>query len=1089
MRSRSLASLAAVALVVLTCVVSHAKKADWDVEGSLGPSRTVSFTTDEGTWMNVDVSPDGKQIAFDMLGDIYVMPIKGGTATLLRGGAAFEVQPRFSPDGKYISYTSDKGGGDNVWVMDRDGENPRQVTKEDFRLINNAVWSPDGEYLLAKKHFTSTRSLGAGEIWLYHVSGGSGIQLTKRKNDQQDVGEPSASPDGRYVYFSEDMTPGPRFQYNKDPYAGIYDIRRVDRSNGKVETVVRGPGGAVRPQVSPDGTKVAFVRRVRLESVLFIHNLETGENYPVFDGLTKDQQETWATFGVYPNFAWMPDGKDIVFYAKGKIWRVNIASRAVTNIPFSVNASHTVYEPLRFPQEVSPDTFDAKMIKHTTTSPDGNWLFFSAVGQIWKKRLPNGTPERLTKDKDNWEYWPTFSPDGKYLVYVTFNETDLGAIYRIKPNGSGKKKLTSRPGYYHNPSFSPDGSKVVYQRGGGDNVLGFRHAVDPGLYWLPSNGGESTRIREGGRSARFSADGERIYFVDNVAGRKKAFKSVRLDGGDEVTLLTSQYANRFEPSPDGKWLAFNELFHAYVIPFPIAGREYSLSGKTKSVPIKKVTRDSGTYLHWSSDSEQLCWTLGDEYFTRNLKDCFDWVPGAPDSILPPDTAGVRIGLTLTTDKPKGKIALTNARVITMNGDEVIENGAVLIEDNRIVAVGQLAAMTIPAGEYTEVDCSGKTIMPGLIDVHAHMWHSSSGISPQQSWLYFANLAFGVTTTHDPSNQTESVFTHSEMLKSGRLIGPRVYSTGTILYGADGDFKALTNGIDDAASHLRRMKAVGAFSVKSYNQPRRNQRQQYIKAARDLEMMVVPEGGSFFYHNMTMILDGHTGIEHTLPIAPIYNDVKTLWGQSDVGSTPTLVVGYGGIWGENYWYQKTNVWEHDRLLTFVPRPLVDARSRRRMMIADDDFNHFALAKNCKDLIDAGGKVQLGAHGQLQGLAAHWELWMFAQGGMTNHEALRCATLYGAEYIGLDGDVGSLQPGKLADLIVLDKNPLDDIRNSEFIKYTMINGRLFDAATMNEVGNYNRKRNPFYWEHPGANDAFVWQPGLGFQTNHCGCFNAH
>jgi len=325
-----------------------------------------------------------------------------------------------------------------------------------------------------------------------------------------------------------------------------------------------------------------------------------------------------------------------------------------------------------------------------------------------------------------------------------------------------------------------------------------------------------------------------------------------------------------------------------------------------------------------------------------------------------------------------------------------------------------------------------------------------------------------------------------MLKAGAMVGPRVFSTGTILYGAEGDFKAVVNGYDDALSHLRRMKALGAFSVKSYNQPRRDQRQQIIKAARALEMMVVPEGGSFYYHNMSMILDGHTGIEHTIPIAPIYKDALTLWSSSGTGSTPTLVVGYGGIWGENYWYQKTNVWENEHLLAFTPRPLVDERSRRRMMIPDDDFGHVALAKNVKDLLDAGGRVQLGAHGQLQGLGAHWELWMFAQGGMTNMEALRCATLSGAEYLGLDADVGSLEAGKLADLVVLRANPLDDIRNSESVHYVMVNGRLFDAATMDEIGNHARARRPFYWERPGSSDAFVWRgPAVGFGVGPCGC----
>ncbi|MBI2834429.1 MAG: amidohydrolase family protein, partial [Acidobacteria bacterium] len=239
------------------------------------------------------------------------------------------------------------------------------------------------------------------------------------------------------------------------------------------------------------------------------------------------------------------------------------------------------------------------------------------------------------------------------------------------------------------------------------------------------------------------------------------------------------------------------------------------------------------------------------------------------------------------------------------------------------------------------------------------------------------------------------------------------------------------------------------------------RQMIIKAARETRMMVVPEGGSLFYMDASFVLDGHTGLEHSLPVPNLYRDVVTLFARSGTGYTPTLIVGYGGVEGENYWYQHTNVWENERLLTFVPRQIVDPRSRRRRMVPEDDFNHIRISRGAKKILDAGGSVQLGAHGQLQGLGAHWELWMLQQGGMTPLEALRSATLNGARYLGLDTDIGSLEQGKLADLVVLDRNPLDNIRNSDSVRYAMVNGRLFDANA-DEIGNHPRKRLPFYWE---------------------------
>ena len=315
------------------------KEKKWDVNNPHESWLYNSFQleTTEGTWMNLDVSPDGKTIVFDLLGDIYSMPISGGTTTLLRSGLAYEVQPRFSPNGKYISFTSDAEGGNNIWVMTADGNDAKSITKEKFRLLNNAVWTPDGKSLVARKHFTSTRSVGAGEMWQYPLSGAAGLQLTKRKNDQQDVNDPSISPDGKYLYYAEDMYPGGAFEYNKDPNKQIYVIKQYNFETGETEQITGGPGGAARPVVSKDGKLLAFVKRVRTKSVLYIHELETGKEYPIYENLSKDQSEAWAVFGVYPHFAWMPNNKDIVIWAQGKINRINIESKQIANIPFQVN--------------------------------------------------------------------------------------------------------------------------------------------------------------------------------------------------------------------------------------------------------------------------------------------------------------------------------------------------------------------------------------------------------------------------------------------------------------------------------------------------------------------------------------------------------------------------------------------------------------------------------------------------------------------------------------------------------------------------------------------------------------------------------
>jgi Tol biopolymer transport system component/imidazolonepropionase-like amidohydrolase len=1040
---------------------SKTSEKKWDVNGKHGPTTDIDFETDEGTWISVDVSPDGQNIVFDLLGDIYIMPITGGSANLLAGGPAYEVQPRFSPDGKKISFTSDRDGCDNIWTMDIDGKNLQQITKEKERQTNNAVWSPDGNYLIARKHYRNTRSLGAGEMWMYHIGGGDGVQLTKRRNWEQDAGEPCLSPDGRYLYYSEDVSPGGGFQYNKDPNGVIYVIQRLDLQTGKTEQYINSQGGAVRPQVSPDGKSIAFVKRVRLKTVLFLYDIESGKETPLFDNLNRDAQETWAIFGVHPGFSWTPDSKSIVISAKGHIWEIYVTSKDARQIPFTAHVHQTITDAVRFPQEVAPEKFDVKMLRFVTVSPDQRSVVYTAIGKLYLKNLPDGKPHRVTNDESGFELYPSFSTDGKWIVYTTWNDRETGGVWKVHPDGSGRIKLTTRRGHYVQPRFSPDGTKIVFMRVAGDNLRGTLYSKETGIYWIPSAGGSPSLITEEGSKPTFSRAGDRIFLLSNE-GEKNALISVGLHGEQRRVHFISDNAEEMIPSPDEKWLAIVERFNVYIAVFPTTGQAVTIGPNTTDYPIKRVTRDAGNYLNWSANSKKLYWSLGPELFSRGLARTFAFIDGAADSVQDkPDTSGLYIGFSYPTDNPTGSIALTGATVITMKGDEVLSGATILIERNRIKAIGKSSDVHVP-DDAMKMDVSGKFIMPGIIDVHAHIGTGSDGITPNTHWGYYVNLAFGVTTSHDPSSNTEMVFSNSEMLKAGLMVGPRLYSTGTILYGAEAPFKAIINNYDDAVSHLRRMKAVGAFTIKSYNQPRRDQRQQIIEAARSLKMMVVPEGGSTFFWNMSMILDGHTGIEHSLPVSPLYKDAITLFSKSKSGYTPTLIVGYGGLWGENYWYMNTKVWENRRLLTFTPREIVDARSRRRLMAEEDDFNYIENAKSVKTALDAGTKVQLGAHGQLQGLGAHWELWMLAQGGMTPLEAIRCATLYGAEYIGLDHDLGSLETGKLADLIIMDKNPLENIRNSESIVYVMKNGRLYDAATMNEIGNHLRKRGKFYWE---------------------------
>ena len=1016
-----------------------------------GTSKDVDYDVTEGTWMSLDISPDGKTIIFDLVGDIYTMPITGGTAKLILGGAAYEHQPRFSPDGKRIAFTSDRDGLTNIWTARIDGTDPRQISKEKERDVANPAWAPDGQYIVARKHFRNTRSLGAGEMWLYHIGGGSGLKLTDRRNWEQNATEPIVSNDGRYVYFTEDVSPGNGFQYNRDAHGQVYVVQRFDRQTGNRTTAISGAGSALRPQLSPDGKTIAYVRRVGLKSVLYLRNLESGRERALWDGLDHDQQEAWAIYGTYPGYDWTPDGKSIVIWAKGKINSIDVASGRAANIPFTAHIHQTITDAVRFAQQVAPDSFDVKMLRWVTVSPDQKRVAYTALGKIFVKELPNGRPRRVTDDSNNDELFPSWSADGRSLVYATWNDEELGAIRTVGLDGRGGRKITKNPGHYIEPKFSWKGDQIVYRRIGSDGLRSPLYTQDRGIYIVAGNGGEPRLVSEDGQTPRFNKAGDRIFLLGNEA-QKSALISVNLTGGDRRVHLTSENATDFIPSPDEKFVAWIERFNAYVAPLPLTGKPIDVSTSVSDFPAKRISRDAGMYLHWAPDSRRVYWALGPELYKRDVSATFAFETMDTTTLAKdPESKGASIGFKVATDKPTGRLALTGATVITMNGNEVIPNATILIDRNRITYVGSGANVQIP-GDTRRIDVTGKYIMPGLVDAHAHIGTGSSGIAPRVNSGFLASLAFGTTTMHDPSNETSMVFSTSETARATGMIAPRLFSTGTILYGAEGNFKAITTSFEDAIAHLRRMKAVGAFSVKSYNQPRRDARQQIIESARQLQMEVVPEGGSTFSVNTTMFLDGHTTLEHNIPVAPLYEDMLKLISSSKTAYTPTFVVLYGGMSGENYWYQNTNVWENEKLQYYNAPGALDARSRRRTMASNDDYFFVTVSQAAKALSDRGTIVATGAHGQQDGIAQHWETWMMQMGGMSNHEALRAATINGARGLGLDKDVGSLETGKLADLLVLDANPLADIKNTQSIRYVMVNGRIYDTSNMAQIGNH-------------------------------------
>ena len=1072
-------------------------------EGPAGPKpATLAFETAEGTWMGVDLHPDGDRFVFDLLGDVYEVAVDGGAATRLTSGPTWDTEARYSPDGARIVFSSDRGGNLALWLMDTDGSRPRAVAESDDHRSSDAAWSPDGQYLVARRRHTDTSSIGTWELWLHDRLGGDGVQITSK--DSQAGSEPAFSPDGRFVYYS---ARAPRYAYNRDPNQGIWQVWRYDRSTGQNRPITGEHGGVVRPTPSPDGSRLAVVRRRQGQTRLEILDLETGALRPTGVLLDPDDQEGFGVHGNYPRMDWFEDGRHLLVFAEGGFWKVDTETGARAAIPFTASVEQEILPAVRPPRSAVADDVRARLVRWPVISPDGQELVFGALGSLWRVSLPDGEPTRLTKD-DVREFGPAWSPDGRWIAYVTWSDEQGGQV-RIVPRGGGRGRTVSRGrAKYSNPSFSPDGRELVLLRGSGGSERGHdlaRELWSDVVILDPHTGEETVVAATAGlkRAARprFSADGRRVLFPEERPVERDSSEgvlvSVNRDGTDRRDVLKVGHAQDLVPSPDGRWVAFKEHHHAWLARVPEHGRgTLELSKDGGGLPVWQLSEVAGDWVDFSGGS--VTWGWGPEVWRAELDGVAEWAegeaydaaaereaeheaegehggePGDDDDsaeVSLPPTERFEIDLRVPRAVPSGAVAITGARIITMKGDEVLEGATLLVIDDRIAAIGADGAVLVPDGAKV-IDGSGATVIPGLIDVHAHLHFSAMDVMPDQPWRYLANLAYGVTTVHDPSVFTDQAFTFAELVEAGRMTGPRVFSTGQILYGARGNFRSDVQSLDDARRHVRRMGALGAVSIKSYQHPRREQRQWLVQACREEGLLDVPEGGGDLWGDLSFVLDGHSAIEHAIPIVPLYDDAVRLLAASQTFWTPTLLVAYGGPMGEHFFFWQHEVWKDERLATFTPPGWMERKRRRTLVAPDGEWRHQDVARQAAKVATAGGHVTVGGHGQVQGLGVHWEMWgLGGPGAMTAHQALASATIEGARYLGMEADLGSLEPGKLADFVVLDANPLDAIENSEQVRWVVKNGELFDAATMDRV-----------WPEPQRRGRLIWEIAEGVEPAH-------
>ena len=1071
----------------------------------LKATRAIDINTNEGTWISLDVHPSGEKIIFDLLGDIYELPINGGKANRITEGLAFDSQPKYSPDGNSILFLSDRSGGNNVWIIDRSEKDTVQLTKGNTLKMQSADWSKDGNYIAVSK---GTRNF---KLHLYHKDGGGGSQLIKEP-ERLKISEPTFSADGRLIWFSQRMG---AWQYNaRFPQ---YQIATYDREDGEKEIMTSRYGSAFTPTLSPDGNWLVYGSRFNDQTGLVKRNLNTQEEdwlaYPV----QHDEQESIAPLGVLPAMSFTPDSKEIVASYGGKIYRIPIDGGEAINIPFNISEKLVMGPQLKFEYPVDDSsTFTINQIRDSKISPDGNSIVFTALNKLYIMNFKDQIPRRLT-NFSFVEAMPAWNKNGKEIAFVTWDEEKGGSVYKQRVDKISKPvKMTQELGVYTEPVWSPDNRIVVFK----GSSQQFKNSYGPrsfmqksNLVWLDGKSPGKTKVitkASGLSKPHFAQNDNRIYL-----NSKDGLVSIRWDGTDKkkhlsvdgITVYGSSYdhnhllsdtptAPKKKPSkasiliraPKGPYALAQINNDIYIVTVPYLGADGAKINVNDpdeaDFPSRKLTKFGGQFPSWDSSGNVVYWTLGKTLFRYDILRAkqVDKINKKQEKSIEIENENKSISSSsdedISTEEyranekdilvkiqraiPKGSLALTNATLITMSGKEIIENGTIILKNNRIEKVGKSDEIQLPT-DVREINLEGKFIIPGFVDTHAHL-RPAWGLQKKSVWSYAANLAYGVTTTRDPQTGTTDVLTYADMVEAGIIAGPRIYSTGPGVGYWGYNIKSLDHARDVLMQYS---KYYNTKTIKMYLTGNRQHRQWIIQAAKEQKLMPTTEGGLDFKLNITQILDGYPGHEHSFPVYPLYKDFIDFVSASKTAYTPTLLVSYGGPWAENYYYATEEVQKDDKINRFTPKSELDRKSRRRnsgwFMKEEYVFEDHAVF--VKDLVEANGIAGVGSHGQLQGLGYHWELWSMYSGGISNHNMLKVATILGAEALGLESDLGSIEEGKLADLVILEKNPLNNIRNTNKIKYVVKNGFIYDAETLNVIYPKEKKQKyPWTQEAP-------------------------
>lgn len=966
------------------------------------PERTISFSTKEASYIDVDISPDGKTLVCSFLGEIFTIPAAGGKARQLTRGLAINMSPAWSPDGKYIAYLSDATGMGRLHVMDTVG-NFHKVLGEDRnqQLILRSIWLPD-----------SMRVINNSSI-IYDITGVHPAAKNNRRPSMSDM-----------VGVSGD------FGYCVSNDNGVFKLIKFDRNTGDkiILFEFRSMLNVLEKRsmrISPNGRWVSYLK----------YNSGSLDSLLVID-LTNNEQNLIVPLNIQfapevdHNFCFSKDSNFIYIGYEGKIHRIAIETGENIIIPFVADVKIDMGRLNYNTSRISLDPFQVKYIRSVNRSPNGKHIIFSALNRIYIKELPNGLP-RVLVNQNVGQFHPAYSPDGNWIAYITWNETEGGHLWKVRSVGGTPEQITDVAGLYQHPSWSQDGKNILLKKGI-DNL---------------EVGGNEAQIQV------ISLEDKSVRLITESVS-KEIHKEVLLSAYVDKKLLPS--ISLIVPSPDGKNIAFLYNENLYLVPLINARNPEATLSDTLSKSLIRFARGVCDPV-WEEGGKIISWVSANKYCRIDPNKIINAAKGETpnksykglpesniiDVDLPVDI--VNINLKAPCLYGQGIIALTNARIITMHNKDVFENGIAIVKDGRFVYVGESGKIKIPR-EAKVLDLKGKSIIPGFIDMHSHMKESSPtfDITPQQPWQRRINLLYGITTARNPSAGFEFLG-HSELIEAGESIGPRFFS-------AQGRVDYTPFSLHEANIIVSNRVKMGASVIKQYGLSTKLERQLLLQASRNAGINMTNEGDRMPMYWLGMVKDGSTGIEHNPTWGDVHNDFFTLIQKSGTYITPTLQTGEPNC--NEYFHKLYGQTYIDQNAQFLPENL-KSYLQKKINEIKLDTSWIAKSRINTAINKAGGKIMMGSHGEYQGIGAHYEIWALQMGGLSNYEALKTATITAAEGLGMQKDLGSIEPGKIADLIILDKNPLEDIRNTNTIQYVMKAGVLYESKTLKQVWPEKKK----------------------------------